>query len=66
MLSIPLAVQTARNYRTLRSVGATVRKTIDMMIGTYCIENEFALLHNDREFLAMERHLGLVNALSHG
>ncbi len=64
MLSISLAVQSARNYRILRSKGATVRKTIDVMIGTYCIENEFALLHNDRDFLAMEKHLGLMNALS--
>ncbi len=64
MLSVSLAVQGARNYRILRSKGATVRKTIDMMIGTYCIENEFALLHNDRDFLSMETHLGLMNALS--
>ncbi len=64
MLSIPLAVQSARNYRTLRSMGATIRKTIDMIIGTYCIENEFALLHNDRDFLSMEKHLGLMNALT--
>jgi predicted nucleic acid-binding protein len=64
MLSVSMAVQAARNYRTLRSLGATIRKTIDVMIGTYCIENDFPLLHNDRDFFAMEKHLGLMNALS--
>ena len=39
--------------------GITVRKTIDVLIGTYCIENDVALLHDDQDFLPMEQHLGL-------
>ncbi|MCI5141490.1 MAG: hypothetical protein D3909_07150 [Candidatus Electrothrix sp. ATG1] len=39
--------------------GITVRKTIDVLIGTYCIEMDVALLHDDQDFVAMEEHLGL-------
>lgn len=53
------ALASIRNYRTLRAAGATVRKTIDMLIATFCIENGHMLLHSDRDFLPMERHLGL-------
>jgi predicted nucleic acid-binding protein len=52
-------LRAARNYRTLRRKGATVRKTIDVIIATGCIEWGFDLLHNDRDFDAMERFLGL-------
>jgi predicted nucleic acid-binding protein len=55
-----IAVAAARNYRVLRRLGVTVRKTIDMLIGTWCIENRTALLHNDRDFRPMARHLGLM------
>jgi predicted nucleic acid-binding protein len=54
-----LAVQTAENYRFLRARGITVRKTIDCLIATVCIENGYALLHNDRDFDPFETHLGL-------
>ncbi len=54
-----VAVTAARNFLKLRSLGFTVRKTIDTMIATRCILNGFALLHNDRDFDAFERHLGL-------
>jgi predicted nucleic acid-binding protein len=54
------AIAAARNYRTLRRRGITIRKTIDLLIGTWCIENRRPLLHNDRDFRAMARHLGLV------
>jgi predicted nucleic acid-binding protein len=54
-----LAVSSARNYRYLRSKGVTIRGTIDLMIGTWCIENDIALLHNDRDYRPMEQHLGL-------
>jgi predicted nucleic acid-binding protein len=54
-----IAVSSARNYRQLRSRGITVRKTIDCLIATFCIENDFALLHRDRDFDAFETHLGL-------
>ena len=54
-----IAVKTAQNYRLLRSKGVTVRKTIDIIIATFCIENNFALIHNDRDFDVMEKFLGL-------
>lgn len=56
----PLIASTAaRNYRALRRRGITVRKTIDMLIGTFCIERGHALLHCDRDFDHLEQHLGL-------
>lgn len=54
-----IAVKSSSNYRELRKKGITVRKTIDVIIGTYCIENNISLLHNDHDFLPMENHLGL-------
>ena len=59
MVTTLLALQSARNYRFLRSNGVTVRKTIDSLIATYCIENRLLLLHNDGDFDGYERHLGL-------
>ena len=59
MVNPHLAVQSARNYRVLRRKGITVRKTIDSLIATYCIENEHDLLHNDSDFDGYEKHLGL-------
>jgi len=55
-----IAVAAARNFRALRRMGITVRKTIDLLIGTWCIENHQPLLHNDGDFRPMARHLGLV------
>jgi hypothetical protein len=54
-----LAVKAATNYRFLRSRGYTVRRTIDLLIGTFCIERGHSLLHGDRDFTPMERFLGL-------
>ncbi len=54
-----VAYQSAANYRFLRSKGITVRKTIDMLIGTYCIISNASLIHNDIDFVPMEEHLGL-------
>ena len=59
MLSDRLAVRAAHNYRSLRGRGVTVRKTVDMIIGTYCIEGGHCLLHDDRDFDPMAQHLGL-------
>ncbi|PPQ40171.1 type II toxin-antitoxin system VapC family toxin [Rhodopila globiformis] len=59
MLDADLAVQAARNYRRLRALGITIRKTADIIIGTFCIAGGHALLHDDRDFAAMEHHLGL-------
>jgi predicted nucleic acid-binding protein len=60
MVGESIAVIAARNYRLLRRRGVTVRKTIDLLIGTWCIENRRPLLHNNRDFRPMTRHLGLV------
>lgn len=59
MVSPALAVQSARNFRFLRQKGITVRKTIDSLIATYCIENDHELLHNDSDYDGYEKHLGL-------
>ncbi len=63
MLGMQLAIKSAKNYRTLRKRGVTVRKTIDVMIGTYCIEQHIPLLYADRDFDPMVRHLGLYSVL---
>jgi predicted nucleic acid-binding protein len=60
MLGPELAVMAAAHYRRLRGVGITVRKTIDMIIGTFCIARGHALLTADRDFAPMGRHLGLI------
>jgi predicted nucleic acid-binding protein len=54
-----LALESAMNYRSLRRKGVTVRKTIDIFIGTFCIHNRLSLLHCDRDFDPMVRFLGL-------
>ena len=56
---IDLAVVAAQNYRSLRRRGHTVRKTIDCLIATYCLEAGHWLLHRDRYFDPLEQHLGL-------
>ncbi len=59
MLGKELAVKSAQNYRILRRKGVTVSKTIDIIIATFCIENNLPLLHSDKDFGAMEEHLAL-------
>ena len=59
LLDDELASRAARNYRTLRDLGVTIRKTADLVIGTYCIERGHTLLHDDRDFDPMQQHLGL-------
>lgn len=54
-----VAIKAAANYRLLRRRGVIVRTTIDMIIGTFCIERGHMLLHSDRDFEPMERLLGL-------
>lgn len=54
-----VAIQSAANYRRLRRRGVTVRKTMDMLIGTYCLMHDHEILHNDRDFELLARHLGL-------
>ncbi|WP_299864728.1 PIN domain nuclease [uncultured Hoeflea sp.] len=57
----PIAAQA---YRTLRRGGITPRGTIDVIIATWCIENKIPLLHRDKDFHTMKRHLGLPVATS--
>ena len=59
LLDVGLAARAARNYRRLRELGVTVRKTADIIIGTFCIEHRHTLLHDDRDFAPMQDHLGL-------
>lgn len=59
-----MAVQAARNFRTLRAKGVTIRKTIDTFIATCCIEQDHALLFSDRDFDPFVLHLGLRSAMS--
>lgn len=54
-----VALASARNFRALRARGITVRKTIDMLIATFCMERGHLLLHSDRDFDPIAEHLGL-------
>jgi predicted nucleic acid-binding protein len=57
--TVPLAIAAAQNYRSLRKRGYTVRKTIDCLIATFCLEEGHSLLHLDRDFDPFEKMLGL-------
>ncbi|MCP4268921.1 MAG: PIN domain nuclease [Candidatus Brocadiaceae bacterium] len=60
MLGKEIALKSAMNYRYLRKKGVTIRKTIDVIIGTFCIQNAFLLLHDDRDFTPLEKYLHLM------
>jgi hypothetical protein len=57
-----IANQAAKNFRKLRTLGITIRKTIDTLISTSCIEKELCLLYSDRDFDPFVQHLGLRSA----
>ena len=59
MVGFPIAEKSAANYRLLRSKGVIVQKTIDVMIGTFCAESGFKIVHNDSDFDLMAVHIGL-------
>lgn len=59
MVGKTIAIKSAINYRFLRKKGVTVRKTIDVMIGTFCIHHNFFLLHDDSDFDPLEKYLKL-------
>lgn len=59
-----VGVEAARNFRRLRSLGVTVRKTIDTLIATRCIESDIALLYGDRDFEPFVEYLGLRSAMA--
>jgi predicted nucleic acid-binding protein len=59
-----LALRASENYRVLRARGVTIRKTIDTIIATRCIDDGLTLLHADRDFHPFAAHLGLKQAYS--
>ena len=59
-----LALKASENYRLLRRRGVTIRKTMDTLIATRCIEDGLTLLHSDRDFVPFAKHLGLREAYS--
>lgn len=63
MVGQGIAIQAARNFRALRARGITVRKTIDTLIATRCIESGLILLYSDRDFDPFVEHLGLRSAM---
>jgi predicted nucleic acid-binding protein len=59
LCNMAIAEKAASHYLFLRSKGITVRGTVDLLIATWCIENDVPLLHADRDFSGFEQHLGL-------
>lgn len=59
-----IAIQAARNFRALRAAGVTIRKTIDTLIATRCIESDYSLLFSDRDFEPFVENLGLRSAMA--
>ena len=59
MVGFRMAEKSAANYRLLRSKGVTVRKTIDVLIGTFCAEHGLQIVHYDSDFDLMAKHIGL-------
>ena len=59
MTNRELAIRSADNYRWLRKRGITVRRTIDVLIATFCLAEDLPLLHDDQDFLPFENYLGL-------
>lgn len=57
-----MALKSADNYRQLRKQGITIRKTVDVIIATFCIEHNLPLLFSDRDFVPFVKHLKLVSA----
>jgi len=63
LLGKNIAIKSADNFRSLRKEGITIRKTADVIIATFCIENDLPLLHSDKDFLPFVTHLNLRSAL---
>lgn len=57
-----MAIKSARNFRAIRAKGYTVRKTVDCIIATFCIERDLPLLQADKDFEPFHTHLGLLRA----
>ncbi len=63
LCNVSYGIKSADNYRKLRKQGITIRKTIDCLIATYCIENKLALLYSDKDFEPFTTYLDLESAL---
>jgi len=66
LLGTEQALKSAENFRALRKLGITIRKTADVIIATFCIERGHALLFSDRDFIPFVEHLGLRTVGGHG
>lgn len=64
MLGLEVAIKSADNFRALRKQGITIRKTVDVIIATFCIENGHSLLFSDKDFMPFVEHLGLNAVLT--
>ena len=64
MLGRDIALASAENYRSLRKRGITVRKTVDVIIATFCVQQRIPLLFSNRDFKSFVVHLGLVDAIA--
>ena len=64
MFGHKMALQCAENYRALRKKGITIRRTTDVIIATFCIENQLPLLFSDRDFIPFVESLGLIAAVA--
>lgn len=62
MVGSDISIKSADNFRALRKQGITIRKTIDTLIATYCIETGLTLLHSDKDFQPFQHYLGLQTA----
>ncbi|MEE8056446.1 MAG: VapC toxin family PIN domain ribonuclease, partial [Pseudomonadales bacterium] len=63
LMTPELALTSAENYRSLRKKGVTVRKSVDVWIATFCIENRISLLFSDKDYLPFVKHLGLQSPM---
>lgn len=63
MVGTDISLKSADNFRKLRKQGITIRKTIDTLIATYCIESSLPLLHSDKDFLPFQQFLGLITVV---
>ena len=59
LINKDISIKAADNFRFLKTKGITLRKTTDILIGTFCIEYNIPLLHNDKDFEPMEKYLDL-------
>ncbi len=62
LLGKDMAIKSANNFRKLRKKGITIRKTADVIIATYCIENKIPLLFTDKDFVPFVGNLRLKSA----